>query len=196
MSLTLTAAPSCYPITLDEAKHHCVVEHNIDDALIATYIAAATEYAENYLELDLVQKTWAYSFDSFPGTSAFKIPKSPVISISSIVYIDSDGISQTLSTDVYDLDSGLPDAEVFLKYDQTWPSSRGHRGDVTVTFVSGHEGLGSPVDLRGNIPESVKAAIKLIVGDLYLTRERKTDIQLYTNDTAEMLLRPYRLYQV
>lgn len=41
-------------------------------------------------------------------------------------------------------------------------------------------------------PAPVAAAVLLIVGDLYKTRESQVDKELYKNRTVEMLLMPYR----
>ncbi|TNE75548.1 MAG: hypothetical protein EP334_10040 [Gammaproteobacteria bacterium] len=197
MSLTLVTAPSQQPITTAEAKAHLNISHSLDDALIAAYIAAATEYAEAYLGRDLIQRTWDYSADAFPsGGNAFCLPKNPVQSITSISYVDGNGDTQALATSVYSLDKGVAPAEVYLQYGQSWPSVRGQRNAVTVRFVSGYAPSGSPQDLAGNVPDSIKSAIKLIVGDLYLNRERKMDVQVYYNDTADLLLHPHRLYKV
>ena len=194
MSISLVTAPTAYPLTLAEAKDHLKVEHTDDDALIDTMLSAATSYTEGYTGRDLIQRTWDYSFERFPST--FCLPKNPVLSITSITYIDGDTSpeEQTIATTIYGLDSGVEPAVVYRKYAQTWPIPRNQRNAITVRFITGYTGLGSPEDLRGNIPESIKAAIKMIVGDLYANRERKMDIQVYHNDTVDLLLAQSRIY--
>jgi len=198
MSLSLVTAPAAYPLTLAEAKQHLVVAHGDDDALIAAYLAAATNYAEMYLCRDLVTRTWAYSMDNFPTGSTIDLPKNPVQSISSITYQDVSASpnQQTLATTVYGLDAGIAPAQAYLKYNQVWPSATTLRNSVTVTFVSGYEPLGSPQDIRGNIPEAIKSGIKLMIGDMYAHRERKLDVPVYLSDTCQMLMHPYRLYKI
>ena len=46
------------------------------------------------------------------------------------------------------------------------------------------------------VPAPVEAAILLQVGDLYENRERQTDRQLFTSQTYERLLAPYRVMGV
>lgn len=195
MSLTTITNPALYPVTLAEAKDHLVITHDLDDALIDGLISAATEYAEQYVNRALVQRTLDYSMDYFPA-SAFVLPKAPAISITSIDYIDTDGATQTLATSVYGLDAGVTPPVVYLKYGQVWPTARSERNAVTVRFIAGYVGLGSPEDVRAGVPEAIKAAIKLIIGDLYLNRERKMDIQVYNNDTADLILHAFRLYEL
>lgn len=199
MSLTLLTAPTVYPVTLAEVKAHCVIEHSDDDALLYTYIAAATQYAEKFTGRDLVQRTWSYQFDQFPsGIKSICLPKFPVLSISSITYNDVSQSPnlQTLATTVYGLDKGGHTALAYLKYNQSWPSYTLMHNGITVTFVSGYEGLGSPQDLRGNIPEDIRGAIRLIVGDMWMHRESRLEMQTYQNDTVEFLLGSNRLYHL
>lgn len=46
------------------------------------------------------------------------------------------------------------------------------------------------------MPATVKSAMLLLVGDLYLNRELQADRQLFSNKTYERLLNPYRLMAV
>ena len=195
MSITEITRPAAYPITLSEAKAHLNIEHGDDDAIIGAMIASATDYAESYTNRDFIQRTWAYSFDSLSG-GGFLLPKSPVQSVSSITYIDGDGASQTLSTDVYDLDSGVTPSLVYLKYNQSWPATRSQRNAITVTFISGYAGLGSPVDVRGGVPDVIRQAVKLLIGDNYANRENIiVGASLANTKASDSLLSAYRVYK-
>ena len=147
MSLTLVTAPAAYPITHAETKDYLNVEHSDDDALIDGLIAAATEYAEYYTARDLIERTWDYSFNNF--TRSFCLPKNPVQSVTSITYIDANTSpeSQTIATTVYTLDAGVTPATIQLQYNQFWPTPRSQHNAVTVRFITGYAGLGSPQDL-------------------------------------------------
>lgn len=196
MSLTLITAPTVYPITLAEAKAQCVVDHSNDDDLITSMIAAATDYAEKYTNKDFVQRAWDYSFDLF-GCGDIELPKRPVQSVTSVTYTDVTTSPQlnTVSTDVYGLDSGSDSPFLYLKYGKYWPSASVVHNGITVRFVSGYAVTGSPEDYRANIPEGIKAAIKLLVADLYLNREKNSDIQTFDNHTCDMLLNAFRVYR-
>jgi len=58
------------------------------------------------------------------------------------------------------------DSKISLKYGKTWPSTtlRPHRG-VLITFVAGYG------DDASSVPEKVKLAILLLIGDYYSNRE-------------------------
>ena len=56
--------PITEPVTLQEAKQQCRVDHDEDDELILSYITAAREWAEGFLNKPLVlesvevKQTW------------------------------------------------------------------------------------------------------------------------------------------
>ena len=90
---------------------------------------------------------------------------SPVQSVTSVKYLDTDGAEQTLSDTVYDVDAVQEPGLITLGYNQNWPSVRNERGSVRVVFVAGYALDGT--DYRKNIPQSIKQAILMIVEDLY-----------------------------
>lgn len=51
-------------------------------------------------------------------------------------------------------------------------------------------------DLPKPMPAPVRAAVLLLVGDLYEHRERQNDRALYENATFHLLLNPYRSHEV
>ena len=194
MSITLNTKPGVYPITIAEAKEQRVIEHNDDDVLLGSFIAAATEYAETYTGLDFVQRVWDYKLSVLSGT--IELPVSPVQSVS-ITYTDKTTSPeiQTVSTDVYELDTGVFPPVLRLKYGQVWPSHSAVTNGITIQIVSGFAPFGSPEDYRGNIPDMAKVAIKILVGGMDVARESKTDIQLYSTDIADGLLHSLRVYR-
>ncbi|MFW0776210.1 MAG: head-tail connector protein [Rickettsiales bacterium] len=196
MSLTIASYPVAEPITIEEAKNHLNIdlEYSDEDNLIESYIVAARTYCEQYLGYPLVRTAFNWSFNSFES-SEIEMPVGRAIAINSITYVDTAQSPnvQTLSTDVYALDSGVNPPVLYLKYGQSWPSVRGGRNDITVNFASGFDDSGaSPRDYDDQMPEAIKSAIKLILGELWLIRERTTDIQTYKNDAADNLLMFYR----
>lgn len=130
------------------------------DELIAGYIVAAREYVEQYLARPLITQTWRYTLDTFPPDSVnyIEIPRSPLISVSSITYVDDDGNTQTLATSVYSVDADSKPGAVRLKYDQEWPDTRDQPNAVTINFTAGYGAA------PANVPASTKQAMKLLIG--------------------------------
>lgn len=174
------------PITLTEAKNHLRAETCEEDRLINSQINAATKWAEHFTNRKFAQTVIRMDMNGFP--SCIELELGPVQGITSIVYDDIDGAEQTLAADQYELD----DRTVRPAYGVTWPSARSHWNSVRVTYGVGYY-EGSPI--AANLPDDIKAGVLLVVGDLYENRERQQDIQLYSNDAAEMLLSLHRIFE-
>lgn len=173
-SLSTTVAPSTrLVITVDEAKAQENIDFAADDSLIQAMIEAAVDHVEDMLTRDLVERTRAWKFDDLRG-DLIRLPIAPVQSITSIGYTDSNGNSQTVASSVYGLDNGITPPLIYLKDGQTWPSARGARNDVTVTFVTGYASTGASPVTMADVPNPIKHALKLIVGDLYENREAQS----------------------
>lgn len=186
MPLTLVTPPSSTPVTLAEAKAHLRVDGTADEALITALIDAATAHLDGYsgiLGRALVTQTWALTMDSLPG-DGFKLSLPPIQSVTSITYVDSDGATQALASDQYVLSGD----HVRPAYGVTWPTPRDQADAVTVIFVVGY---GDAAD----VPGPIKAAMLLMIGDLYANREGQIVGTISgPNRTVDALVAPYRAW--
>lgn len=120
------------------------------------------------------------------------IPRGPVKEISQVQYIDSDGATQTLATTVYNLNTETN--EFLLAYDQSWPTTRDQANAVWIDYWAGFfDNSISPVRLMDDLPEDIRAALLLIIGDLYVNRESASAMEMYENKALDMLLGGYRV---
>ena len=179
-------------VSLAEAKAHCVVEHNLDDAYLTGLIQAATTATEDYTKTVITQRTLVKKFDDF---SELRL-KSPLRSVTSITYVDDDGATQTLSASIYQPVGVWSEtnqskvSEIVLGYDQDWPSIRLQKEAVTVTYVAGYA--------TDEIPDNLRHAILLFVGNLYANREPLV-IGTIANKLElnyQWLLSPFRVFNV
>lgn len=164
--------PPEYPVTVDQAKDHLRMDADstVDDELVNRYIAAATDWVEKFTNRALCQQTWAMRLDDFPRCTGargryIELPKPPGISVASITYVDTAGVTQTLATDRYAVFADDWQPFVTEAYGTTWPSVRSQPGAVTVTFVAGYAKEGS--SYRTNVPDALKAAIWMHVQGQY-----------------------------
>lgn len=161
-----SVARAAEPITATEAKTHSRVDTSADDAYIATLITSARQWVENWTNRSLVNTTWVLRMPDFPRE--IRIPRSPLSSITSITYIDTNGDSQTLSSAEYQVNTNAVVGLVKPVVDSTvaWPSIRGGDYDsVVVTYVAGYGAAASA------IPDPIKHAVKELVAHLYEHRE-------------------------
>ena len=165
MGLVQITAPAVEPVSLAEIKLHLRIEPDVsaEDDLLSSLIKAARLHAERVTGKALVTQTWKLVLDSFPSWE-IEFPKPPLQSITSIVYLDSNGDSQTLSAAAYRVVATSEPGIVEPAYGEVWPSTYGVTGGIAITFVCG-------MGLAAAVPDDIKAAIKLMVGHWYRNRE-------------------------
>jgi uncharacterized phiE125 gp8 family phage protein len=192
MNLKIITAPITEPVSLAEAKLHLRVTTDTDNTLITSLISAARIHCENITNRALASATFELVMDTFP--EKIVLPMSPVESITSIKYTDSDGIETTLAATEYILYTSEP-AVVIPDYDVSWPSFTEYPlGAVKVRYVAGYRAASTDASLH--IPEAIKQAILLIISTLYENRENIVIGQTIANIPmgAEALLQPFRIW--
>jgi len=189
MGLVRVTAPATTPVTLAEAKKHCRAEDfTDDDVLLTLYIEAATAYLdgeEGILGKALVNQVWDLFWDEFPD-GPIELPLPPLSSVNFVKYFDSGNVLTTLDPNEYAVDIRSGVGYVVPSVDG-WPASYADTiNAVNVRYVAGY-------GTAENVPAALKAAILLMVGDLYATRETVVVGQAIAESrTTELLLRPYR----
>ncbi len=107
MRLFRETSPAELPVSIFEARSHLRVDHSEDDALIAGYIAAATDALDGrdgLLGRALVTQRWRLVLDAFPA-GPIVLPLPPLRSVLSLSYNPlSGGSAVTLSPSTYTVD--------------------------------------------------------------------------------------------
>lgn len=150
----LTTAPAQEPLTVAEAKQHCSITQDDDNALIDAYLRSARIAAEQYLSRALFTQTWTLQLSDFADVIWLPMA-APLASVTSVQYYDTDGVLQTLATSAYTVDTVSEPGRIVRAPDQSWPSVQSDRAmTVIVTYVAGW----SSVD---DIPELIKQGMRL-----------------------------------
>jgi len=190
MGLAQVTAPSEEPLTLAELKTHLRVDTTDDDTYISGLGQSAREWCEGFCNRQFVTATWDWSIDRFQNE--LLLPKPELQSVGSIKYIDSDGATQTVSSSIYDVDIDQQPGRVRLAYGKSWPDDRRATPNcVIIRFDAGYGGASA-------VPETIKAAMKLLVGHLYEHREAVTlgHLSRSLQYGLERLLYPYKMPEV
>jgi uncharacterized phiE125 gp8 family phage protein len=165
-SLIQITKPDVEPVELDEMKLHCRIEADIheEDDLVLSLIRAAREKFEKLTGRQIMQSTWELVLDGMPS-GVIQLPRPPLSSIVSIKYIDPyDYTEQTIDPSLYEVDIGPTPGEIRPAYlQQFWPMARCWPGSVRIRFIAGWA--------EEDVPDSIKAAIKLLVGHWFENRE-------------------------
>lgn len=177
-------------ITADEAAEFMRAEFsNSEETLIETLITASRLMIEEYLFRRIGVQTVELRDRGFPANGAPIVLPAPLISITSIKYLDGDNVEQTLNEDEYIVSDSAP---ALITPVNSWPNTSNVGDSLRVRFEAGYSDSGSPV-LSELLPETIKTAILMYVADLYENREAQVEKPLTANLAVERLLSTYRL---
>lgn len=186
--------PAQEPVWLEEMKDWARIDHTDDDATVSGLIIAARRWVETFTQRALLTQTFTYKTDGFPrlSTDVFELPGGKVSTFTSIVYLDTNGDSQTWSSSKYTTDLVSEPALVGLVYNEGWPSIREWDLPVTLTYDAGFGA--DPSD----VPEELRTSIKIIVAELYENREETVVGTVVSKVpwTARALAEPYRILRI
>ncbi len=160
--LVLQTGPTEFPVEPEDVRNHSRIDSNEEDPNLEALIASAQAAAEEYTWSKFCTQTWDQYFDGFTGELELSFP--PIGTVAYVHYIDTDGVEQTLSTDVWEQGEVNGEGVVRLKYNQTWPTARDHPDSVIVRFTCGYGG-------KADVPQPIKQAIEIHVGHFFEFRE-------------------------
>ena len=177
------------PVSLFEARDHLKLDatsgSHPDDALVSGLIAGARAHVERVTGLILVQATKDAYFDGFDDTG-FRLPWSPITSITFVKYVAEDGTLTTLASTVYRLDGDSLRGRLTLEYGQSWPTAREVTNAVQVRAVCG-----------GTVETPLKQAIMLLTAHWYENRIPVGAASLADMPhMVEALIEPYKVWSL
>ena len=184
MNLVQTVAPTSEPLSLADAKTFMHILEVDEDTLITSMIVSAREYAESYTNRQFEIATWELITDRM--YSGLTIDKSTVTEISSIEYMDSDGVYQTLSTDDYYLYFEHGAAKLHF---ESIPSYKSDKRAIKITFKAGYT----------TVPSSIVSYLKVLVSTIYENREQYivgVSIETMANPAIHKMLNMYKVQTI
>jgi uncharacterized phiE125 gp8 family phage protein len=137
MGLQLVTPPEESFVGLTTLKSFLRIDHDEQNSLLQTLLAAETTYAEGFTGRPLVLQTWDYYQDEFPTDGAIHLPLDGVTAVSAVYYLDSAGGEQTLDAADYDVDLASRPVRVALASGASWPTSYEGINAVRVRFTAG-----------------------------------------------------------
>lgn len=156
MARRLVTAPASPLVTLSEIRDQVQLgdDETSFDTLLQQYVAAATEKAEDFTGRAFVARTYDLFLPRFPAEIILEKP--PAVSVTSVKYVDTDGVEQTLGSSLYEVDANSEPGRLRPAWLQSWPAIREVYNAVTVRYVAGY---GTD---PGAVPESLRQAVKHI----------------------------------
>ena len=146
------------PLTTTEAKSHLRVTHSSEDSYIDSLVMAARLDIESDSWRSIVRGSRSLTLDAFPaGSAPIYLPRPPLVSVSSILYIDSNGDEQELAG--FRVDATHEPGLIVPAYGENWPSTQPGPLAVTIEYIAGYA--------DGSVPENVRHCIRLKLAELY-----------------------------
>ncbi len=133
----LVTGPATEPITVSEVIPYARLDNTDDSEIIVMLINASRRQAENLTRRALITQTWELYLDRFPNWEIF-LPKPPLQSVTSITYVDSAGVTQTLAAGQYTVDIVSEPGRITPAYGLLWPVTRDQINAVCIRFVAGY----------------------------------------------------------
>lgn len=207
--------PSEEPVSLADVYAHLRIatkgtspETSDEDAVLNAIIPAAREWCEHYLGAAIGEQTFELGLSYFPGQppiaakvySGFIVPypyanngillpfATNNVTVESVKYdVSASALDQTLASTAYYVDDFARPAMLYPVAGTMWPTAWPWKhAAVRVTYTAGYPVL--------SVPFSIRAAMLLMIGHLYLNREQTSEATL--NEVplaAQSLLERYRV---
>lgn len=189
MAVKVITAPSAEPITLAQVKMNLRIVLDDEDDDIERMIVTARQMAEGRLNRALMPQVLEFAADQF--CAQIKVPRPPLRALTSVKYIDSDGVEQTLDPAGYLLDDYVDPPTIAAAYGSPWPATRARGAAVKVRYDAGYADAAS-------IPAPIIQWMHLAIGSMYENREAFINgsiSQQLAGDFFQQLIQPYMVYE-
>tara|TARA_R110002020_G_scaffold290954_4_gene506364 strand:+ start:585 stop:1178 length:594 start_codon:yes stop_codon:yes gene_type:complete len=157
----VSVQPSVEPITVEDARLHLDLDDNYYDSQLSQLITVARKRVEQDSRRSLISQTRILSMETFPSSGVIELPTAPIISVTSVSYVDTNDVVQTFSSSKYSVDANNTPSRIVINDGEDFPTVRGHYDDIKVTYVAGYGTSRSDVD------EVAKFAMKMLISHLF-----------------------------
>lgn len=145
--LKIVTPPTVEPVTLEEVMAQAVIDGSLEDMLLEIDISAARAHGEALTNRSWAPQTLEVVLDGFPA-GRIKLPRGPVTTVVSAVYLDVNGAEVTLDQSLYDANTEASVAWVAPVYGGSWPVTANKPNAVRVRYKAGWPTSGFPPALK------------------------------------------------
>ncbi|MES2175103.1 MAG: hypothetical protein V4523_14310 [Pseudomonadota bacterium] len=187
-------------VTWEEADTQLRLDGDEDQReLVERLIAAATAHIDGpagWLGRAIGLQTLEMRMCGFGG-GLIRLRYPPIVDIETVHYLDGMGQPQLVDADTYEVFG----AELGNGWGKSWPTPGAYRGNAETVRIRYRAGYAIDPDadpVVPNVPEPIKAAILLMVGDMWHSRATiatgATMSAVPMSASVDNLLSPYRVY--
>lgn len=153
MKFKVVIAPETEPITAAEVRAYGKIDSTGEDILIESMIMAVREVAESWLGRALIEQTIEAYFDWWPDNPV-KLPRPPLLSVSSIVTVSEEGSETLYSVDNYYVRTETEPGEIIIKAGAVAPiNTDRYHGGFKITYQAGYS------DNADEVPQGIKVGL-------------------------------------
>lgn len=145
------------PLSLSEAKDALSVNYSDRDDEITALVGAAGARAELEAGMAFGEQTWEAIGEAFPDGD-IEVPIGPLVSVTSITYVDSAGDEQVLDAAEYDIVEGHRIG--LIRQVDAWPTTSTDPNAVVVRYIAG-EGW----------PDDIKQAVRMMINSWFTVQQ-------------------------
>jgi len=185
----VVVTPATPVISFEEAAEHLKLGGNqAEKTLVEGMIAAAVatiDGPDGWLGRSLGAQTLEARFDAFHGNS-IRLPYGPVLNLVAVEYLNR--ADEPVQADIDDFEL-LGANLVPAGSSWAWEGCSLRREAIRVQYIAGYE---------DEIPPAARAAMLLMIGDLYRNRDTTAVVQMSKvpmSTSVESLLEPMRIYR-
>lgn len=185
MSAVLTVPPVLEPWTTAEVKAAPAlrIDSDVDDVAVAGQIVSARQETEEHTGRALITQTWRLPLAAWPALDYIELPRSPLISVTSVTYYDTDDTSAVLAAANYTVVTDSEPGRITLDFGESWPATTLRPADaIQIVFVAGY-GVNS-----SDVPQPIRQAIILKIRQLYEGPDKLVEMAI------DSLLNNYRVH--
>ncbi len=181
MKIQLISIAVQLPVLLSEARDFLKISQQDEDAIITSYIRAATDACESFIGRKLIKQQWQLTFNDW-NDGVIQIPLSPILTIDKIEYWNA-GAFQEITATNYLLDDTSYQAKILPQLHYQWPDPARNIAGIRITVSAGF-GEG-----QNDIPHDIRQGLLHWVAAVYDGGEH---IKNQSTAIAEKLWQPYR----
>ena len=185
MATVLITDATSEALTAAEVRAWLRQDSDDSDSEIEALIVSVRQLCTSETLRSIMPTTWELVQDEF--TDALRLEYPTITSVTSIKYIDTDGVEQTLDPSDYQVDTDSQPGWVVPAYGLAWPETRAQANAVRVRYVAGFANADA-------VPAAIKLWMKLHIAHFYRNKEAAVMGQMSALPFAGNLIDPYRVW--
>ncbi|QFR31718.1 head-tail connector protein [Ancylobacter sp. TS-1] len=164
MPAILLAGPTVEPLTLAEAKTYLRVDHDAEDALIASLLTAARATVEALTRRCLIDQDWRLVRDAWPASGLIPVPVNPLRAILAAHVIGAEGGDVEVPLTAFTADTARLPALIRVERGAVPAPGRPLAG-IALDLRAGH---GPGAD---HVPSPLVEAVRVVLAHFYEHRD-------------------------